>query len=212
MSTPSLPQTRDTDNTAPRVTSITRQTLSSSPPAADSLTWRVTFNEAVQNVDAADFQISGTTSSLTAAGVDGTNAYDVTASGGDLAGLTGTVTLSFVNGQNIEDSNGNALTTTTPTGTKGLERVAAAEAWLLARGYGQVRVRSQGATARIEIPAAAIADFLSHVDRSQLVDHFRTLGFTAVGLDLEGLVSGKLNRALPSSPGPLASGVAVDQQ
>ena len=145
-------------------------------------------------------------------GGHGTNAYDVTASGGDLASLTGTVTLSFVNGQNIEDSNGNALTTTTPTGTKGLERVAAAEAWLLARGYGQVRVRSQGATARIEIPAAAIADFLSHVDRSQLVDHFRTLGFTAVGLDLEGLVSGKLNRALPSSPGPLASGVAVDQQ
>ncbi len=118
MSTPSLPQTRDTDNTAPRVTSITRQTPPSSPTAADSLTWRVTFNEAVQNVDAADFQISGTTASLTAAGVDGTNAYDVTASGGDLAGLTGTVTLRFVNGQNIEDSNGNALTTPPPRGRR----------------------------------------------------------------------------------------------
>ena len=105
------------DNTAPRVTSITRQTPSSSPTAADSLTWRVTFNEAVQNVDVADFQISGTTASLVMAGVDGTNAYDVTASGGDLAGLTATVTLSFVNNQNIEDSNGNTLTTTTPTGT-----------------------------------------------------------------------------------------------
>ncbi|KKZ12119.1 MAG: hypothetical protein TE42_05635 [Candidatus Synechococcus spongiarum SP3] len=83
-----------------------------------------------------------------------------------------------------------------PITAKGLERVAAAEAWLLARGYREVRVRSQGATARIEIPDAAIADFLSRVDRSQLVAHFRNLGFTAVGLDLEGLVSGKLNRSL----------------
>ena len=99
-----------------------------------------------------------------------------------------------------------------PITAKGLERVAAAEAWLLARGYGQVRVRSQGTTARIEIPAAAIADFLNHVDRCQLVDHFRGLGFTAVGLDPEGLVSGKLNRAMPSAHGPLATGVAVDQQ
>ncbi|OOV34579.1 TIGR00268 family protein [Candidatus Synechococcus spongiarum LMB bulk10E] len=85
-----------------------------------------------------------------------------------------------------------------PITAQGLERVAAAEAWLLARGYRQVRVRSQGSTARIEIPAAAIADFLSHVDRSRLVAHFRKLGFTAVGLDLEGLVSGKLNRSLLS--------------
>ncbi|MCY4173640.1 MAG: ATP-dependent sacrificial sulfur transferase LarE [Cyanobacteria bacterium MAG CAR3_bin_5] len=83
-----------------------------------------------------------------------------------------------------------------PITARGLERVAAAEAWLLAHGYRQVRVRSQGATARIEIPAAAIADFLNHVDRSRLVAHFRNLGFTAVGLDLEGLVSGKLNRSL----------------
>jgi len=83
-----------------------------------------------------------------------------------------------------------------PITARGLERVAAAEAWLLAHGYRQVRVRNQGTTARIEIPAAAIADFLNHVDRSRLVAHFRNLGFTAVSLDLEGLVSGKLNRSL----------------
>jgi len=84
-----------------------------------------------------------------------------------------------------------------PITATGLRRVAAAEAWLLARGYRQVRVRSQGTTARIEIPAPAIADFLKLVDRCQLVQHFRNLGVTAVGLDLEGLVSGKLNRSLP---------------
>ena len=105
------------DTTAPRVTSITRQTPSSSPTDADSLTWRVTFNEAVQNVNAADFQVSNTTADLAVARVGSTNAYDVTASGGNLAGLTATVTLSFANGQDIEDRSGNTLTDTTPTGT-----------------------------------------------------------------------------------------------
>ena len=76
------------------------------------------FNEAVQNVNAGDFQVSGTNATLAAAQVGATNAYDVTASGGNLAGLVSTtVTLSFANGQDIEDSSGNGLTNTTPTGT-----------------------------------------------------------------------------------------------
>ena len=105
------------DRTAPRVVSITRQTPSTSVTDADSLTWRVTFNEAVQNVDIGDFQISGTTATLAVAAVAGVNAYDVTASSGDLAGLSGTVTLSFANGQTIQDSSGNSLAITTPTET-----------------------------------------------------------------------------------------------
>ena len=109
--------TFEVDNTAPRVTSITRQTPSSSPTDADSLTWRVLFNEAVQNVNPADFQVSNTSAGLAVAQVGATNAYDVTASGGNLAGLTATVTLSFTNGQDIEDRSGNTLTNTTPTGT-----------------------------------------------------------------------------------------------
>ena len=75
------------DTTAPRVASIVRQNPTSSPTNADSLTWRVTFSEAVSNVDAADFAVSGTTATVTAvAAVSGvTGAYDVTASGGNLA-------------------------------------------------------------------------------------------------------------------------------
>ena len=83
-----------------------------------------------------------------------------------------------------------------PITAAGLQRVAEAEAWLISRGYRQVRVRCQGTTARIEIPATAIGHFLAQVDRAQLVAAFLALGFTAVGLDLEGLVSGKLNRTL----------------
>ena len=106
------------DTTAPTVTSIVRQTPASSPTNANSLTWRVTFSEAVSNVDATDFAVSGTTATLTVAAVSGvTGAYDVTASGGNLADLSATVTLSFATGQNIQDAANNALTNTAPTGT-----------------------------------------------------------------------------------------------
>ena len=76
-----------------------------------------------------------------------------------------------------------------------LQRVGQAEAWLIARGFHEVRVRSQGSAARIEVPADRIAELALHGDRGALVDAFLALGFTAVSLDLEGLISGKLNRS-----------------
>ena len=91
------------DNTAPRVTSIARQTPASSPTNANSLTWRVTFDEDVENVDATDFQVSGTTATPTAVSeVTASTVYDVTVSGGNLADRNATVTLAFAAGQDIQ--------------------------------------------------------------------------------------------------------------
>ena len=104
------------DTTAPRVSSITRQSPTTSPTDADHLTWRVTFNEAVQNVDETDFQVSGTTATLSVSEVS-SFVYDVTVSGGNLADLNGTVTLSFASGHNIQDTSGNSLVASPePTG------------------------------------------------------------------------------------------------
>jgi uncharacterized protein len=87
-----------------------------------------------------------------------------------------------------------------PITAERLHRVAAAEAWLLAAGWPQLRVRSQGQTARIELPAdqldQALRLWAEPTPRGELVAAFLGLGFTAVGVDLEGLVSGKLNREL----------------
>ena len=106
-----------TDTTAPTVTSITRQDPTSSPTNSDTLTWRVTFSEAVESVDVPDFMVTGTTATLTVTAVTSmTDVYDVTASGGDLASLNGTVTLAFAGNQNIVDPSDNTLTATTPTG------------------------------------------------------------------------------------------------
>ena len=75
-----------------------------------------------------------------------------------------------------------------------LKLVGAAEATLMARGFPRVRVRCQGLAARIEVPSARISELLNETVRSQLVEELLALGFTSVSVDLEGLVSGKLNR------------------
>ena len=82
-----------------------------------------------------------------------------------------------------------------------LQRVAGAEDWLRQQGLRALRVRSQGETARIELPPEELHQLLAALQadgtRTDLVQAFRQLGFSAVSLDLEGLVSGKLNRDLP---------------
>ena len=112
------------DNTAPEVESIARHAPAASPTNADRLVWRVTFSEAVENVDAADFETGGPTgATLAVADVPGAHAVDVTVSGGDLADLDATVTLSFAAAQDIADPAGNALADTAPTGADEAEYV-----------------------------------------------------------------------------------------
>lgn len=78
-----------------------------------------------------------------------------------------------------------------------LRRVGQAERYLRKLGWSTLRVRSQGDTARIELPAADIHTFTQQTELPQLVSAFKTYGFIYVTLDLEGFVSGKLNQELP---------------
>ena len=108
------------DTEAPTVVSIMRSSPTTSPTNENELEWLVQFSEVVENVNAADFTVSGT--SATVSGItDSTTEpgvlYLVTVSGGDLDDYDGPVTLGFASGQNIQDEAGNTLTATTPTGT-----------------------------------------------------------------------------------------------
>jgi pyridinium-3,5-biscarboxylic acid mononucleotide sulfurtransferase len=78
-----------------------------------------------------------------------------------------------------------------------LQRVGRAEIYLRRLGYSNLRVRSQEDTAKIELPAAEITQFIQQVDLPELVKAFQALGFIYVTLDLEGYRSGKLNQVLP---------------
>ena len=78
--------------------------------------------------------------------------------------------------------------------SKRLKMVEQAEEYLKKGGLSEVRVRCQGSTARIEIPQDEIRNFFNNYNFSELVQYFSNLGFNCTSLDLEGLVSGKLNR------------------
>lgn len=77
-----------------------------------------------------------------------------------------------------------------------LQRVGRAERYLRGLGWQELRVRSAGDTARIEVPVDQIVTFVNQTDLPQLVTTFQSYGFLFVTLDLEGLQSGKLNRVL----------------
>ncbi|TVU52700.1 MAG: ATP-dependent sacrificial sulfur transferase LarE [Arthrospira sp. PLM2.Bin9] len=77
-----------------------------------------------------------------------------------------------------------------------LQRVGRAEVYLRRLGWQNLRVRSEGDTARIELPPAQIKEFIIKNDLPVLVQTFQALGFLYVTLDLEGYRSGKLNQVL----------------
>ncbi len=80
-----------------------------------------------------------------------------------------------------------------------LKRIMYGENWLTQKGYNIVRVRSQGLAARIELPIDKLNHFLNNIDRKEIVEYFLSIGFTSVSIDLEGLISGKLNREMKSN-------------
>ena len=80
-----------------------------------------------------------------------------------------------------------------------LEQIAQAEEWIINQGFPKVRVRSQGLSARIELPANEIDHFLKIIERDKLIQYFLSLGFNSISIDLEGLISGKLTRDINTS-------------
>lgn len=82
----------------------------------------------------------------------------------------------------------------TPVTLSTLTVVERAERGLRALGFHDLRVRHYGDTARIEVPLADLARILD--EREAVVAAVHGAGYDYVTVDLEGLRSGNLNRAL----------------
>lgn len=80
-----------------------------------------------------------------------------------------------------------------------LARLDRAEAALRRLGFGQLRVRDYGDTARIELPLDDLAEAVRQ--REAVVEAVRGVGYRYVTLDLEGFRSGNLNGALTGGNG-----------
>ena len=81
----------------------------------------------------------------------------------------------------------------------GLERVERAEQWLMDAGLGlaQLRVRSHGDMARIEVPPADIPRLATRAE--EIAAALKSFGFAYVALDLQGYRTGSLNETLPAT-------------
>jgi pyridinium-3,5-biscarboxylic acid mononucleotide sulfurtransferase len=77
---------------------------------------------------------------------------------------------------------------------EGLRRVEKAEEYLRGFGIGEVRVRSHGDIARIEVNEQDIRLLLDY--RRQISETLRSLGFRFISLDLDGYRTGSMNRVL----------------
>jgi len=75
-----------------------------------------------------------------------------------------------------------------------LKRVEKAEEILNEMEFDEVRVRSYGDTAKIEVPAEKILDLKAKME--PITEKFMNLGFQMCEIDNEGFISGKLNRAI----------------
>lgn len=84
----------------------------------------------------------------------------------------------------------------TPVTAEKLDRIDRAEMFLEGMGFSQVRVRHHDEVARVEVPAEEIHRFAQEGLRRALVLHFRDIGFPYIALDLEGYVTGSLNRGI----------------
>lgn len=77
-----------------------------------------------------------------------------------------------------------------------LRRVEEAEAVLAGLGLTQYRVRHHGVLARIEVDPSDLERLVQGDLRHRVVEELKALGFLHITLDLEGFVSGSLNRGL----------------
>ncbi len=76
-----------------------------------------------------------------------------------------------------------------------------AEDFLRSLGFGQVRVRSDGTTARIEVPADELDRLTRRDQRGQIVRRLKEIGFKYVSADLQGYRTGSMNETLQRDAG-----------
>ena len=87
----------------------------------------------------------------------------------------------------------------TPVTIQSLSQIERAEDFLRDRGFTNVRVRHHTNLARIEVDSGDLARLLAEPLRTDLIRHFKQLGYTYVTLDLQGFRSGSSNETIVNS-------------
>ena len=78
--------------------------------------------------------------------------------------------------------------------------IARAEKYLAEDGFKQYRVRHHGTVARIEVSNDDLNRFMEKAFKDKYIARFKKIGFKHIALDLEGFISGSMNRDLEELP------------
>ncbi len=81
-----------------------------------------------------------------------------------------------------------------------LRMIESCEAFLHELGFGECRVRHHDKLARIEVPPDRIAELAEPELRARIDEHFRSVGYQYVALDIRGFRSGSMNEVIPLTP------------
>ncbi len=82
-----------------------------------------------------------------------------------------------------------------------LQRVEKAERYLQSLGFRQLRVRSHGDIARIEVLPQEIPKLLKPSIRNRIVEGLKAMGYIYIALDLQGYITGSMNETLKGVKG-----------
>jgi len=83
-----------------------------------------------------------------------------------------------------------------PVTAEKLKMIEEAEAFLINRGFRQCRVRHHDTVARIEVEELGLKMIMGDDLRKAIVGKFKEIGFLHIAIDMEGYVSGAMNRVL----------------
>jgi uncharacterized protein len=83
-----------------------------------------------------------------------------------------------------------------PVTDEKLKMVEETESYLAQNGFRQFRVRHHGAVARIEVDLSDLRKMMDKTLREKIVERFKEIGFLHIALDLEGYITGSMNRSL----------------
>ncbi|MBW2609822.1 MAG: ATP-dependent sacrificial sulfur transferase LarE [Deltaproteobacteria bacterium] len=83
-----------------------------------------------------------------------------------------------------------------PITEKKLRMIEDAESFLQKNGFSQYRVRFHGNTARIEVEPSEIEMIIDQDLKKKIIAKFKDIGFLHIAVDLEGYVTGSLNRGI----------------
>ena len=124
----------------------------------------------------------------------------------EIAGMTKTEIREQSRALNLEDTKRPAtpclasrIAYGTPVTIQRLRLVETVENRLLAAGFSPCRARIDGDGLRIEVAKDTIAALASSSERTWIVQTALSMGMKTVSLDLEGFVSGKLNRMVDTN-------------